>query len=96
MSTLPLLTAFLLTLLSLQTQAATLLIDDTRLLRGATNVIASNAVYDVSFTEGTCQGLYDGCDSNADFLFPNQPAALNAARALLAQVLIDQFDTNPV
>mgnify|MGYP001168793439 CR=1 FL=1 len=45
MSTLPLLTALLLTLLSLQTQAATLLIDDTGLLTGATDVIVSNAVY---------------------------------------------------
>ena len=72
---------------------------------GATEVNVNGALYDVSFLDGTCIELYDGCDENTDFPFTN-PADLNdvvllraAMQALLDQVFIDStlgaFDTEP-
>ena len=74
-------------------------------LFGATGVDVNGALYDVSFLDGTCIELYDGCDENTDFPFTN-PADLNdgvllgvAMQALLDQVFIDStlgaFDTEP-
>lgn len=47
-------------------------------------------LYDVSFQEGTCGGIFDGCDNAADdFAFSNETAAEAAAEALMAQVFVD-------
>jgi len=70
--------------------AAVLLNDGTE-LTGATGVIVNGSSYDVTFVDGTCQALFDGCDSSADFAFTNEADANAAAQALLDQVFIAPF-----
>jgi hypothetical protein len=75
---------------------ATLLVSGGQ-LTGATGVSVGGTAYDVSFADGSCSGLYGGCDSASDFTFTTVGDAQAAAQALLDQVLIDggagQFDT---
>ena len=77
--------------------AATLILDGTT-LTGANGVIVNGTDYDVTFVEGTCSTLFDGCDSASDFAFTNATDAMAAAQALLGQVLLDtgqgQFDSD--
>ena len=68
--------------------AATLILDGTT-LTGANGVIVNGTDYDVTFVEGTCSTLFDGCDSASDFAFTNATDAMAAAQALLGQVLQD-------
>ena len=75
--------------------AATLQIDGTGRLTGATGVDVGGTLYDVVFLDGTCAGLFSGCDAPADFPFPTEAGALSAAQALLDQVFIGPFDTPP-
>jgi hypothetical protein len=83
--------------------AATLLIDHTGLtpeLLGATGVSVNGTLYDVTFVDGSCTTLFDGCDAPSDFTFTVQLDAESAAQALLDQVLVDLappdlFDTEP-
>ncbi|TQV74314.1 PEP-CTERM sorting domain-containing protein [Denitrobaculum tricleocarpae] len=59
-------------------------------LVGAQNVNVSGTLYDVSFTDGTCIGLFSGCDNAAsDFTFTSFQTAFEAATALLEQVFQD-------
>ncbi|MEO0487895.1 MAG: VPLPA-CTERM sorting domain-containing protein [Pseudomonadota bacterium] len=55
-------------------------------------------LYDVTFLDGTCTALFDGCDDASDFVF-DEASALTAANALLDQVFIDgplgSFDMDP-
>ncbi len=75
------------------------------ILFGASDVNVNGTLYDVDFLEGTCIGLYNGCDANSDFPFTN-PADLSdtvlglaAHAALLDQVFVDSalgnFDSVP-
>ncbi len=68
-------------------------------LHGANDITVGNALYDVSFKDGTCVDLFNGCDEQSDFFFTNQADALAASTALLDQVFIDipagLFDTDP-
>jgi hypothetical protein len=74
-------------------------------LLGASGVNVNGALYDVSFQDGVCADLYDGCDQNSDFPFANPLDAddvtmgLAANIALLEQVFIDSplgaFDSVP-
>ncbi|MEM7254372.1 MAG: hypothetical protein AAF493_23380, partial [Pseudomonadota bacterium] len=84
--------------------AATLVVDNGVLL-GATGVNVNGALYDVSFQDGVCASLYDGCDENSDFPFAN-PNDIDdrtvgdlANQALMNQVFIDSpqgaFDSQP-
>jgi len=84
--------------------SATLVVNN-GVLMGATGVDVNGTLYDVSFLDGTCIELYNGCDGNTDFPFTN-PADLNdgvllgaAMQALLDQVFIDSplgtFDSQP-
>lgn len=79
--------------------AATLTIDATGQLTGATDVTVEGSLYDLTFAHGSCAGLFMGCDDAADFIFPTAGQAISAAQALLDQVLIDgplgQFDSHP-
>lgn len=65
-------------------------------LVGATNVKIAGSFYDVEFVDGTCIGLFSGCNENADFDFDDATGDL-AAQALLDQVFGagDLYDTNP-
>ena len=77
---------------------ATLVVDGSGNLTGATGVTVGSATYTVSFQDGTCFGLFGGCDSAA-FAFHSASDAEAAAQALLDQVFIDDgthsFDSLP-
>ena len=90
-------TSFLLWLAT--AQAATLNVDFSGQLTGASGVDVGGVLYDVTFEEGSCIGLFSGCDTNSDFTFTSAAAARLASLALLDQVLLDgpagNFDTSP-
>lgn len=69
------------------------------ILTGATGVNAGGVLYDVTFVEGTCASVYDGCDQASDFSFTSYADSRVAAQALLDQVLINSaagfFDAFP-
>lgn len=78
----------------------TLIVNNDQLL-GADNLdLGSLGVFDVRFLDGTCPGLFSGCDNaSEDFTFQTEDAAEIAAQALLDFVFIDgfagDFDSNP-
>src|SRR4051812_21504005 len=82
---------------SVPAKAATLIIDGNGKLTGATGV-AVGQLYNVEFVEGTCAGLFGGCNDSGDFTFTSSLLAFAAAEALLNQVFFDsalgQFDSN--
>jgi PEP-CTERM motif-containing protein len=75
--------------------AATLIVDGTGELTGATGVDVGGTFYDVEFLDGTCVSVFSGCDSDSDFAFNTQAAAQAAGQALLDQVFIGIYDTSP-
>ena len=83
-------------LYALHSQAATLIVEGGQLM-GATGVDVGGSLYDVNFVDGTCIDLFDGCDSNSDFIFQSEALAILASQALLDQVFVDsavgQFDS---
>ncbi|MEM8624706.1 MAG: hypothetical protein AAGG47_14425 [Pseudomonadota bacterium] len=90
--------AFAAALLAAPAQGATLVTSgsgNTLTLLGATGVDVDGVLFDVSFEDGTCIALFDGCDAPGDFAFTTVGAARIAAQALLDQVLIDVFDDIP-
>jgi hypothetical protein len=66
------------------------------LLTGAQDVIVGTGRYDVTFVDGTCNGLFAGCSSNA-FTFHTSSDAVDASQALLDQVFGGGglYDLNP-
>lgn len=68
-------------------------------LVGATGVDVGGLLYDVSFVDGTCIAVLNGCDTMDDASFGTQAEAELASQALLDQVLIDAgsgaFDSTP-
>lgn len=62
------------------------------LLTGASGVLVNGSLYDVSFQDGSCNSLQLGC---TQFTFDNAGAAAAAAQALLDQVFVGIYDTNP-
>jgi hypothetical protein len=58
-------------------------------LMGATGVDVGGTLYDVAFLDGSCIGLFAGCDETSDFVFNSQADAYSASTALLEQVLLD-------
>ncbi|WP_425100564.1 VPLPA-CTERM sorting domain-containing protein [Tropicibacter sp. S64] len=87
--------------------AATLVTDGTTgigSVHGATGVIVGGNTYTVTFQDGSCAGLFSGCDEQTDFPFPSVPGsavltslANDAVNALLTQVfpLISGVEANP-
>lgn len=78
----------------------TLLIDGGGQLIGADRVDVGGSLYDVRFGNGSCTGLFSGCNNAVDdFAFQTQAEGIVAAQALLDQVFIDNgsnlFDTEP-
>ena len=49
--------------------AATLIVNGNGILTGATGVNLNGTLYDVEFVDGTCEALFNGCDSFEDFTF---------------------------
>lgn len=66
-------------------------------LLGAEDVMIGGQSYDVAFREGSCNGLFGGCDPTS-FDFTTESSARIASEALLDQVLRDgdagQFDSD--
>lgn len=75
--------------------SATLIVDGSGKLTGATDVSVLGTVYDVVFLDGTCASVFDGCDDHEDFTFGNSQEALFAGQALLDQVFVGSFDDSP-
>lgn len=73
--------------------AATLLVDGSGHLTGATGVLVDGVSYDVQFLDGTCVGLFGGC-TTAQFAFQGIAAATDASGALASQVL-DTYSNTP-
>jgi hypothetical protein len=90
--------AAVLVLVASGAQAATLDIIG-GILHGASGVDVGGTLYDVEFVDGTCLGLFTGCDDVSDFTFQTSTAAILASQALLDQVFLDgpsgNFDSNP-
>jgi hypothetical protein len=63
-------------------------------LLGASNVQVGDFLYDVNFVDGSCAGLFDGCDDASDFDFQTLDDAVAAGFALLDQVFVGRFDTD--
>lgn len=84
--------------LSVGANAATLVISGGQLM-GATGVDVSGALYDVSFVDGSCAGLFGGCDDYFDFAFTAQGQATLASVALWQSVFVNnasgEFDSVP-
>jgi hypothetical protein len=68
-------------------------------LTGASGVEVGGALYDVAFKDGTCAGLFSGCDQAADFQFKSKTEGEAASLALENQVFVDGlaglFDSAP-
>ena len=79
--------------------AATLNVDVSGQLLGATGVNVGGTIYDVTFEDTTCALAYSGCNSTNDLTFQSEAAAAEASEALGMQVFVDgvlgQFDSNP-
>ena len=77
----------------------TLQVNASGILTGAKNVDVGGTLYDVAFTDGTCDSLFSGCTISG-FTFKTELAAKTAGQALLDQVFIDgsqgMFDTSPL
>jgi hypothetical protein len=89
---LSLLFAGLLAAVSMPTSAATLLINSSGLLTGATGINIEGGIFDVEFLDGTCSALFAGCDDQSDFPFEYRHWAWAAEQALLDQVFLDGLD----
>ncbi len=80
-------------------QATALLVDSSGKLTGATGVKVYGETYDVTFVEGSCSAVFNGCDSAADFTFTTLADTYQASLALLDTVLVNgpqgQFDAQP-
>ncbi len=81
--------------------AATLIVNGSGLLAGATGVNVGGTLHDVEFVDGSCIALFDVCDDAAtDFAFTTESDAVAASQALLDQVFLDvpgqgTFDDTP-
>ncbi|VAW64136.1 hypothetical protein MNBD_GAMMA09-1293 [hydrothermal vent metagenome] len=78
--------------------AVSLIVNNGQLM-GAKDVSVSGVLYNVSFQDGTCINLFNGCDQASDFVFNTEAMARVAGQALLDTVFIDvpegAFDTVP-
>ena len=77
---------------STNVNAATLSVDGAGILTGATDVDVGGSLYDVYFMDGSCNSLFNGC---TEFTFTDYASAGLAAQALLDQVFIGVYDTDP-
>ena len=81
------------------TSWAALIVVDSGELIGATGVDVAGTAFDVTFVDGTCAALFDGCDSVEDFSFSTESSANVASQALIDQVFLNVveglFDTFP-
>lgn len=64
-------------------------------LTGAKGVLVNGSLYDVEFKEGSCYALYDLCTNSTQFVFNTLASARAASEALLSQVFVGVYDTDP-
>jgi hypothetical protein len=77
---------------SLSANAATLRIDASGQLTGATGVDVRGVLFDVRFMDGSCNTLFDGCDpTNYTFVM----GTTLIMSAVFDQVVIGVYDTSP-
>ena len=69
--------------------AATLIVNGSGQLTGATGVTVGGSVYDVVFMDTSCVTAFNGCAATSDLNFTTFADSELAAQALLDQVLID-------
>ena len=77
---------FNIALLSSVNASVILQVNGAGILTGATGVVVNGSTYDVEFLDGTCQGLFNGCDGYDDFTFHTAATSLAASQALVDQV----------
>lgn len=86
-------------LISAQVHSATLNVDSSGNLLGASDVDVGGDLYSVSFLDGPCITVFSPCNEATGFAFNDVVTADLASQALLDQVLIDaglgNFDTIP-
>ena len=79
--------------------AQLLILDPSGQLIGAAGVNVNGNLYNVSFVDGLCGDIFDGCDDQSDFDFQNEADAVAASETLMNFVFVDsigrQFDSNP-
>ena len=78
---------------NLEASATSLIVEGGK-LTGATGIQLGSSFYDVEFLDGSCENLFNGCNSLNDFLF-NETMAIASAEALRDEVFIGLYDTNP-
>jgi len=84
--------------LASQAGAAVLQVNASGILTGATGVNVGGTLYNVTFADGSCNSVFNGCVQSA-FAFDTNANARLAAQSLLDQVFVDgpegQFDSRP-
>ena len=75
------------------TANATLIIESGELV-GFTNLDVGGMTFDVEILEGSCNGLFEGCDGFEDFAFNTQAMAEAGAQALLDDLSGTAFDSD--
>ena len=63
-------------------------------LVGATGVVIGQSTYNVTFADNSCTVVFGTCSANK-FDFTTRASAIAAGNALLSQVLIGTYKTNP-
>jgi len=83
---------------SLKGVAATLVVDysESTLLLGADDVNVGGELFDVRFSPGSCEGLFNGCIAQTEFAFDTVETANAASQALLDQVFVNVLDADPI
>jgi hypothetical protein len=83
---------------SAPTTAQQLIVNGSGQLTSATGININGTLYDVTFSVGSCDDAYSGCNAT-DFTFSSAADAQAAAQALLDYVFVDgpagQFDSAP-
>lgn len=74
-------------------RAVTITVTDGQLV-SAWDILVDGVAYDVSFQEGTCIELFNGCDNSIDFIFDTQQTVEAASLALLNQVFLDTIEVS--
>lgn len=80
-------------LLCSSASSATLIVEDSQLM-GAKNVLVGDTYYDVDFVDGTAYDIFYN-DGKYNFTFTSREESVTASYALLDQVLIGEYDTDP-
>lgn len=85
--------AFVCLVCNASVHAAAELVWDGSQYTGATGIEVGGALYDVSFVDGTCASIFNGCDEASDFQFDEQ-GALEASQAFLGAFFHYGFPTS--